>query len=123
MKGRYTQLLSDGLPLFGGQVPPIGIVQIPPIDLAQVELIKGAASALYGPSALGGVINLVSRRPRDEPEAEVLLNATSRNGQDIAAYGAAPLGANMGVSLTGGYNRQTIQDLDGDGWASLRSAA
>ena len=53
LKGRYTQLLSDGLPLFGGQVPPIGIVQIPPVDLAQVELIKGAASALYGPSALG----------------------------------------------------------------------
>lgn len=119
LKGRYTQLLSDGLPLFGGQVPPIGIVQIPPIDLAQVELIKGAASALYGPSALGGVINLVSRRPRGEPEAEVLLNATSRNGQDIAAYGAAPLGANMGVSLTGGYNRQAIQDLDGDGWADI----
>ena len=119
LKGRYTQLLSDGLPLFGGQVPPIGIVQIPPIDLAQVELIKGAASALYGPSALGGVINLVSRRPRDEPEAEVLLNATSRNGQDVAAYGATQLGANMGVSLTGGYNRQAIQDLDGDGWADI----
>ena len=119
LKGRYTQLLSDGLPLFGGQVPPIGIVQIPPIDLAQVELIKGAASALYGPSALGGVINLVSRRPRDEPEAEVLLNATSRNGQDIAAYAATPLGPNVGVSLTGGYNRQAIQDLDGDGWADI----
>lgn len=121
LKGRYTQLLADGLPLFGGQVPPIGIVQIPPIDLAQVELIKGAASALYGPSALGGVINLVSRRPGDEPEVEVLLNATSRNGQDVAAYGATPLWENMGMSLTGGYNRQTIRDLDGDGWADIPS--
>ena len=119
LKGRYTQLLSDGLPLFGGQVPPIGIVQIPPIDLAHVELIKGAASALYGPSALGGVINLVSRRPGDEGEADALLNATSQNGQDVAAYGATPLGGNLGVSMTGGYNRQAIQDLDGDGWADI----
>src|SRR3546814_196061 len=55
LKGRYTQLLADGLPLYGGQAPAIGLLQIPPTDLGQVEIIKGAASALYGPSALGGV--------------------------------------------------------------------
>lgn len=72
MRGRYTQLLADGLPLYGGQASSIGLLQIPPTDLGQVEIIKGAASALYGPSALGGVINLVSRRPDDEPETRTL---------------------------------------------------
>lgn len=119
MEGRYTQLLADGLPLYGGQASSLGLLQIPPTDLGQVEVIKGAASALYGPSALGGVINLVSRRPGDVPEAEVLLNATSRNGQDATAYMSAPLGGAWGGSVTGGYHRQSRQDLDDDGWVDM----
>ena len=84
LDGRYTQVLADGLPLYGGQAPSLGLLQIPPTDLARVEVIKGAASALYGASALGGVINLVSRRPKDEFNANVLFNATHRDGQDLA---------------------------------------
>ena len=66
LRGRYTQILSDGLPLYGGQAGALGPLQIPPMDLGQVEVIKGAASALYGSTALGGVVNLISRRPEDE---------------------------------------------------------
>lgn len=119
MRGRYTQLLTDGLPLYGGQASSIGLLQIPPTDLGQVEVIKGAASALYGPSALGGVINLVSRRPSAEPLAEVLLNVTTRQGQDLTAYGSSPLSDAWSYSLVGGLHHQTRQDLDGDGWADM----
>ncbi|KHL24219.1 ligand-gated channel [Croceibacterium mercuriale] len=119
MEGRYTQLLADGLPLYGGQASSLGLLQIPPTDLGQVEVIKGAASALYGPSALAGVINLVSRRPGDTFEAETLLNATSRNGQDATAYAASPLGGGLAGSITGGYHRQSRQDLDDDGWVDM----
>lgn len=121
MKGRYTSLLADGLPLYGGQASGIGLLQIPPTDLGQVEIIKGAASALYGPSALGGVINLVSRRPGDEPQTEVLANITRRGGQDLTAYTATPINEALGWSLTGGFHRQTQQDINGDGWADLPS--
>lgn len=119
MKGRYTQLLADGLPLYGGQAASIGLLQIPPTDLGQVEIIKGAASALYGPSALGGVINLVSRRPGTEPQAELLANVTSRDGQDLTAYASAPIDGEWGYSITGGLHRQTRRDLDGDGWMDM----
>lgn len=119
MRGRYTQLLTDGLPLYGGQASSIGLLQIPPTDLGQVEVIKGAASALYGPSALGGVINLVSRRPSPEPSGEILLNATSRDGQDLTAYGSSPLSEAWSASLVGGLHSQARKDLDGDGWADM----
>ncbi|MES2444758.1 MAG: TonB-dependent receptor [Pseudomonadota bacterium] len=119
MKGRYTSLLADGLPLYGGQASSIGLLQIAPTDLGQVEIIKGAASALYGPSALGGVINLVSRRPGDEAEAELLANVTSRDGQDLTAYAASPLGRGWSASLVGGVHRQTRQDIDEDGWIDV----
>ncbi|MDX2210082.1 MAG: TonB-dependent receptor [Sphingopyxis sp.] len=118
LEGRYTQLLADGLPLYAG-TGGIGLLQIAPTDLGQVEIIKGAASALYGASALGGVINLVSRRPGDAAQAELLLNSTSRDGQDATAYVATPLGGGFGASLTGGLHRQSRNDLDGDGWIDM----
>lgn len=64
--------------------------QAPPWFKEVTALTKGAASALYGPSALGGVINLVSRRPGDEVETEILANLTSRDGQDLTAYAITP---------------------------------
>jgi iron complex outermembrane receptor protein len=119
MEGRYTQLLADGLPLYGGQASSLGVLQIAPTDLGQVEVIKGAASALYGPSALGGVINLISRRPADVLEAEVLANATTRDGQDLTAYLSSPLGGGRSASITGGAHRQSGHDLDEDGWIDM----
>lgn len=119
LEGRFTQILADGLPLYGGQASSLGLLQIPPTDLGRVEVIKGSVSALYGASALGGVINLVSRRPSTSFEAEALINATSRNGQDVTAYTATPLSENISGSLTGGFHRQAVQDLDGDGWIDM----
>ena len=84
-------------------------------------MIKGSATSLYGASALGGVINLVSRRPSDEPESEFLLNLTSRDGQDLTAYTSTALSDSIGVSLTAGAHRQGIQDFDGDGWIDMPS--
>src|SRR5215211_2323866 len=82
MRGRYTRVLSDGLPLFG-EVGGLGLLQIPPMDLGQVEVIKGVASALYGAGAMGGVINLLSRRPSAEPAEEFLLNWSTRGATDV----------------------------------------
>ena len=117
--GRYTQLLSDGLPLYGGQTASIGLMQIPPTDLANVEIIKGSASSLYGGSALGGVINLISRTPSNEFEGEVLVNATSKNGQDITSYFASPLTSTLSASITAGIHHQEEHDLDDDGWIDM----
>lgn len=117
--GRYTQLLSDGLPLYGGQTASIGLLQIPPTDLANVEIIKGSASSLYGGSALGGVINLISRTPSNAFEGEVLANVTSKNGQDITSYFSSPLTDTTNVSITAGVHHQEKQDLDDDGWIDI----
>ena len=117
--GRYTQLLSDGLSLYGGQTASIGLLQIPPTDLANVEIIKGSASSMYGGSALGGVINLISRTPSDKPEGEVLFNATSKNGQDITTYLATPINESTSGSITAGVHQQEEQDLDDDGWIDM----
>jgi iron complex outermembrane receptor protein len=118
LRGRYSQLLADGLPLYGAQGDSLSLLQVPPLDLGQVEIIKGVASALYGAAALGGVVNLVSRRPR-ETESRLLANGTSQGGRDMAAYHAqAPAGA-WSWTLLGSYHGQTQHDLDGDGWSDV----
>lgn len=119
MRGRYTQLLADGLPLYGGQASSLGLLQVPPSDLGAVEIIKGASSALYGGQALGGVINLISRRASETRSGEVILNATTRGGQDLSAYGSSPLGFGWSGSALATYNRQSVQDLDDDGWIDM----
>jgi outer membrane receptor for ferrienterochelin and colicins len=118
LRGRYTLMLADGLPLYGAQGSGFGLLQIPPLDLARVEVIKGTASALYGSAALGGVINLVSRRPIEEPVHEVLVNQTSRGGTDAVLFTAGPLGP-VGTSLLASAHRQSRQDIDRDGWADM----
>jgi outer membrane receptor for ferrienterochelin and colicins len=118
MRGRYTRVLSDGLPLFG-DVGGLGLLQIPPMDLGQVEVVKGVASALYGAGAMGGVINLVSRRPRAEPQREFLLNRSTRGATDAVTFVASPLSRGWSASLLGGGHWQQINDVNDDGWADL----
>lgn len=119
LRGRYTQILVDGLPLHGAQTGGLGLLQIPPMDLGSVEIIKGVSSALYGGSALGGVINLVSRRPQDEPINDVLLNRTSLGGTDAVLFRGAELGDRVGYTLLAGGHAQDRADRDDDGWSDV----
>ncbi len=117
LSARYTEILLDELPLYGGQPDDFGLLQTPPLDLARVEVIKGTASALYGGTALGGLINLVSRLPGSEPE--MLVNQTSHGGTDAVGFFSRKLGGGWGYTLLGGAHRQSQEDLDDDGWADL----
>jgi outer membrane receptor for ferrienterochelin and colicins len=118
MRGRYTRVLSDGLPLFG-EVGGLGLLQIPPMDLGQVEVIKGVASALYGAGAMGGIINLLARRPTADPEREFLVNRSTRGGTDAVAYLSAPIARGWSASLVGGGHWQNTIDVNDDAWADL----
>jgi iron complex outermembrane receptor protein len=119
LRGRYTQILSDGLPLYGGQTGALGPLQIPPMDLGQVEVIKGAASALYGATALGGVVNLISRRP--ERSRELLVNQTTLGGTDAVLWLADEANEEWAYSVLASGHRQGQADVDDDGWADLPS--
>jgi len=118
LDGRYTQILRDGMPLFEGFSGGFGILQIPPLDLKQVELIKGSASTLYGGGAIGGLINLISKKPKMEQEAMLTLNQTSLKESNINTY-IAKRWKTFGYSFFGGYTRQKASDVNGDGLSDL----
>jgi iron complex outermembrane receptor protein len=118
MRGRYTRFLSDGLPLFG-EVGGLGLLQIPPMDLGQVEVIKGVASSLYGAGAMGGVVNLISRRPGAERATEFLLNRSMRGATDAVGFFVAPLSEHWGLTVLGSGHWHSRFDADDDGWSDL----
>jgi iron complex outermembrane receptor protein len=118
MRGRYTRFFSDGLPLFG-EVGGLGLLQIPPMDLGQVEVIKGVASSLYGAGAMGGVVDLISRRPAKDPQREMLLNRSTRGATDGVVWMATPAKPGWAFTLLGGGHWQETADINHDGWADL----
>lgn len=119
MRGRYTRFFSDGLPLFG-EVGGLGLLQIPPMDLSQVEVIKGVASSLYGAGAMGGVVNLISRRPGPETQRELLVNRSTRGGTDAVAWYATPSRQHgWAFTLIAGGHWQERTDVNDDTWSDL----
>src|SRR5688500_14536877 len=115
LPGQYTAMLADGLPLYGGAASALGPLDISPVDLSRVEIIKGAASSLYGGQALGGVINLISKRPTGR--SEVLLNRRTMGVTDAATWLSRRLSDNSGVSLLMSGTIQSAADPDDDGWS------
>jgi len=118
LDGRYTQILKDGFPLYGGFSGSLSIMQIPPLDLRQVEYIKGGASTLYGGGAIAGLINLISKEPDKNEETLLHLNGSHIGAFDVNAYVSRKIGK-IGFSLLGQRNVQRYFDADKDGFSDL----
>lgn len=121
LDGKYTQILKDGFPLYGGFAQGLSIMQIPPLDLKQVEIIKGSASSLYGSDAIAGIINLVSKQPHEKRELTFLANRTSQSGTDIDGYFSSRFGREKKIGLTflTANNFQKATDVNKDGFSDV----
>src|SRR5687768_6973088 len=115
LPGQYTAMLADGLPIYGGAASALGPLDVSPVDLRRVEVIKGAASALYGGQSLGGVINLVSKPPNGRNE--VLLNRRTMGVTDVATWLSRTFSEHSGLSLLMSGTTQAAADPDDDGWS------
>ncbi|WP_334057670.1 TonB-dependent receptor [Polaribacter sp. P097] len=118
LDGRYTQLLRDGFPLYGGFSSGLSILQIPPLDLQQFEIIKGSSSTLYGGGAIAGLINMVSKTPDYEPALDIMLTQTQALGSTANVFYSKRTDK-FGVSLYGSAHYQKAYDPEGDGFSNL----
>ncbi len=71
--GTRVLLLVDGLPLITGDTGEIIWESIPASQIERIEVVKGAGSALYGSSALGGVINIITKSAGERAETRLRL--------------------------------------------------
>lgn len=118
LDGRYTQLLRDGFPLYGGFSSGLSILQIPPLDLQQFEIIKGSSSTLYGGGAIAGLINMVSKTPDEEPALDIMLTQTQASGSTANVF-YSKRNEKFGISLYGSGHYQKAYDPEDDGFSNL----
>ncbi|MEP7373670.1 MAG: TonB-dependent receptor [Chitinophagaceae bacterium] len=119
LPGKYTQLLKDGVPLFGGYSGSFSILQIPPLDLKQIEIVKGASSTLYGGGAIAGIINLISKKPKEGVfEKNILLNRSSLKESNINVY-LSNRKNKLGYTFFTGMNYQKPVDVNRDGFSDV----
>jgi iron complex outermembrane receptor protein len=59
--------LIDGVPYYETNYGSLDLNQISLDSVARIDVVKGTASALYGANALGGVINIITKKPTEKP--------------------------------------------------------
>ncbi|MEQ9582622.1 MAG: TonB-dependent receptor, partial [Arenibacter sp.] len=64
LQGGYSQILINGRPIFSPLTGLYGMEQIPANMIERIEIVRGGVSALYGSSAIGGTVNVMTKIPR-----------------------------------------------------------
>lgn len=84
MSSDQLLILVDGLPLAASTGSAVDLSQFAVLDIERIEIIKGAASAQYGSSAMGGVINIITRQAGAGLRGSVTYDAGSYGKQNIS---------------------------------------
>ena len=69
--GTRSLLLLDGIPMLGSAAGNVTWATIPTSEIDRVEIVKSGGSALYGSSAMGGVVNIITRNAPAQPETRI----------------------------------------------------
>ena len=125
LDGHYSQILVDSRPVFTALQGVYGLEQIPANMVQRVEIVRGGGSALFGASAIGGTINIITKEP-SENSAELAHTITgATNGS--TAFDNNTTG-NVSVVTTNGRagfylyaqsRHRSAYDRDGDGYTDL----
>lgn len=112
----YTIVLLDGVPTTSyGSGSSSQFSLLNGDNIARIEIIKGPASALYGSNAIGGIINLISKKPAAEPQVKIWSELGDYHQWRSGASGSGgigPLSFNIDLSLidsTGWRDNNTLE--------------
>ena len=102
LEGPYTLVLIDGMPIVSGLSTVYGLSGIPNSLLDRIEIVKGPASSLYGSEAVGGLINIITKNPKNAPvfSADSFLTDWGELNLDIGIKA----NVNKNISLLTGIN-------------------
>ena len=85
LEGPYTMVTIDGMPIVSSLSTVYGLSGIPNSLIERVEVVKGPASSLYGSAAVGGLINIITKKPHSAPlfSADIFSTSWLENNVDI----------------------------------------
>ncbi|MCX5850089.1 MAG: TonB-dependent receptor [Deltaproteobacteria bacterium] len=116
-----TLILLDGRRLNRPDMSAASLMQIPLNNIESIEVVRGASSVLYGDAAIGGVINIITKRGKGAPQLNVSLAGGSYNFHDekIGVSGSA---GKLSCSFNGanqfswGYRDRSKYSFSGGGF-------
>lgn len=124
LDGHYSQILIDSRPVFSALQGVYGLEQIPANMIERVEVVRGGGSALYGSSAIGGTINIITKEPLNN-YAELAHTFTAYEGgktfDNNTTVNTSIVSSNnkAGFSVYGQSRNRGGYDRDQDGFTDL----
>lgn len=119
MEGPYTMILIDGMPIVSGLATVYGLSGIPNSIVDRIEIVKGPASSLYGSEAMGGVINVITKKPESAPLLSVDFMTTSWQEYTADVAGKFEIGKMQNLTGVNYYNYSVPFDKNNDGFIDL----
>ncbi|MFY0603941.1 MAG: TonB-dependent receptor [Flavobacteriaceae bacterium] len=120
LEGPYTFVLIDGMPIVSGLSTVYGLTGIPQALIERVEVVKGPASTLYGSEAVGGIINIITKKPSNSPNLSVdsFSSSWGEVNTDIGLrYQVSE--STQGLMGVNYFNYQNVIDNNNDGFTDL----
>ncbi|WP_323755984.1 TonB-dependent receptor [Roseivirga sp.] len=117
LQGGYSQILINGRPIFSPLTGLYGMEQIPANMIERIEVVRGGVSALYGSSAIGGTVNVITKVP-DRNEYTLTNTFQSIDGQaadNILSGNATLINEDEDAGATFFVNNRTRQAYDANG--------
>lgn len=123
--GGYSQILINGRPIFSPLTGLYGLEQIPVNMIERIETIRGGGSSLYGSSAIGGVVNVITKIPKnDNFEVNYTYQNINSGADDHMVTGNATViskSEKAGVSLFINNRNRDLYDYNDDNFSELTS--
>ena len=126
VRGFPAEIYMNGLPAFGGTAASIDPTSL--IGTERIEVLKGPTSALYGGgigAPLGGLINVISKRPEAEPSAFLSMRTGSFGTVNPSLDLNTPIGDKVAARISADYqeNDSWIDHVKGHQWSIQPSIA
>ena len=123
LQGGYSQILINSRPIFSPLMGLYGMEQIPTNMIDRIEVVRGGVSALYGSSAIGGTVNVITKIPDGNNFSftntlQIIKGKTTDNLLTGNASFVNPE-RNMGVSLFVNNRNRGLYDANGDNFSEL----
>lgn len=123
LEGAYSQILINSRPIYSALVGVYGLDMIPANMIDKVEIVKGGGSALYGGSAIGGTVNIITKDPISD-SFQFGLNQSftdmKRSDRTLTVNGnIVSDDLNKGVSIFGFHRNRKSWDANDDAFSEL----
>ena len=116
LEGPYTSVLMDGIPMYGNLASVYGLNGIPNMIIDRLEIVKGPSSTLYGSEAVAGVINIITKNPKDQPFISLDVQATSHLESYLNMAVTNKIGKTTGYFGVNWDRKNDYDDYNNDGF-------